>query len=306
MDSRHDSFYDSEDKRSSFGVRDIPSSPLSSVPGDFEFQEIPQDLQDIAMPDSSVVQDNPRLSPASSSAMMDTIRVASPDRMLHDSPTFVRRSERKRKAPARYLESAEADDIPHPVRPDTPERPIKQRKISKPKNTRKVRGKKEILANELPLFDEEIDEPASTIEQINTSRVVKIKVNPERLGQILDPAPLSPSAAVPSPELVPLTRTESETAAPSSGSMPPISTESELAGLELEALLPADQPTFDAAGYDLVALSLAITKKVPIEQKPHPRGHPEIWAESRHHLCESLSGLYASWQGSYYGKNGVA
>jgi hypothetical protein len=299
MDSRHDSFLDLEDKRSSFGFTDAPSSPLSSVPGDFESQEIPQDLQDIAMPDSSVSQDSSRLCSVSSGAVMDTIHVASPDRVLSDSPTFVRRSERKRKAPAWFLGTAETDVISQSERPATPERPAKQRR-TQPKTARKPRGKKATKAttaslshtDELPVSDEEVDEPVSTTQQTNTPRVVKIKVNPARLGQILGSAPPTPptsSTAVPSPEPMPL-----------------VSTESEPTELEPEVFLPANQPAFEAAGHDLVALSLAVTNKVPIEQKPESRGQPEIWAESRHHLCESLSGLYASWQGSYYGKNGVA
>jgi alkylated DNA repair dioxygenase AlkB len=309
MDSRHDSFLDLEDKRGSFGFTDAPSSPLSSVPEDFESQEVPQDLQDIAMPDSSVFQDSPRPSSVPSSALMDTIHVASPDRVLSESPTFVRRSERKRKAPAWFLSTTEADAASQSERPAAPERPVKQRR-TQPKKAGKPRGKKatEVTTaplshiNELPLSDEEVDEPISTTQQTNASRVVKIKVNPERLGQILGSAPPTPptsSTAIPSPEPMPPVSTESEP----TESEP---TESEPTKLEPEIPLAVDQPTFEAVEHDLVALSLAVTNKVPIEQKPEPRGQPEIWAESRHHLCESLSGLYASWQGSYYGKNGVA
>ncbi|KAG9716875.1 hypothetical protein KCU75_g23312, partial [Aureobasidium melanogenum] len=138
-----------------------------------------------------------------------------------------------------------------------------------------------------PVSGEEVEEPASTNQQIESLRVVKIKVNPERLGQILGSGPPTPSVAspsLPSPEPIPQTSPEPES----------------------EVLLPAPQSAVNVSEYDLVAISLAVTKKVPIDQKPDPHGQPEIWAENRHTLCESLTGLYASWQGSYYGKNGVA
>ncbi|CAD0082008.1 unnamed protein product [Aureobasidium vineae] len=293
MDSRHDSFYEFQDKRGSLSFTDPPSSPLSSVPGDLDYQQVPQDLQHIAMPDSSIEDRKSRLSSASSSAVLSTIHVASLNNTVHESPTFVRRSERKRKVPTRYLKSAGSDGVSLFETPATPERPAKQRKITQRRVTRNNRGKKTTKtanaslshANESYVSDEEVKEPVSAFKQVETSRVVKIKVNPERLGQILHPAPPTPSTATPSPE--PMLPTS------------PV--------FQAEILLPETQPpTFDAPNHDLISLSLAITKKVPIEQKPNPRGQPEIWAESRHHLCESLSGLYASWQGSYYGKNGVA
>jgi alkylated DNA repair dioxygenase AlkB len=292
MGSRHDSFHDSEDKTGSMGFMNTPSSPLSSVPGDFESQQVPRDLQDIVIPNNPVVQDSPMLSSGSSSAVVDTIRVISPNSAFYESSTFVRRSERKRKAPARYLRTAEADVISQSETFDTPERPVKQRKTTQPKKPRKPRATKATKAataspshtSDLPLSDEDVDEPLSTAPQTNTSRVVKIRVNAERLGQILGSTPPTPSAAVSSPETMPSTGAESEPA--------------------VSLLVP--ELAVAAVEHDFIALSLAVTKKVPIEQKPAPRGQPEIWAESRHHLCESLSGLYASWQGSYYGKNGVA
>ncbi|KAG9683324.1 hypothetical protein KCU95_g11688, partial [Aureobasidium melanogenum] len=289
MGSRHDSFLEFEDKRGSFDFANIPSSPLSSVPDDFELQPVPQDLQDIAMSDSSVIHSEPRLSSVPSSAVFDTIRVASPGRTLHESSTFVRRSERKRKAVARYSKTVETGNI---SRPETLERPAKQRRTSQPKKT--GNGHRKNLpaasmpsANESLVSGEKVKEPASTIGQIETSRVVKVKVNPERLGQILGSAPATPSPAspsLPSPEPIPQTVPECES----------------------EVLLPAAQSAVDTSEHDLVAISLAVTKKVPINQKPDPHGQPEIWAENRHTLCESLTGLYSSWQGSYYGKNGVA
>ncbi|KAH0095790.1 hypothetical protein KCU66_g16333, partial [Aureobasidium melanogenum] len=185
--------------------------------------------------------------------------------------------------------TAETGDV---LQPETPERPVKQRKTSQPRKTRNSRGKNLATAsisytNESPVSGEEVEEPASTNQQIESLRVVKIKVNPERLGQILGSGPPTPSVAspsLPSPEPIPQTSPEPES----------------------EVLLPAPQSAVNVSEYDLVAISLAVTKKVPIDQKPDPHGQPEIWAENRHTLCESLTGLYASWQGSYYGKNGVA
>ncbi|KAG9627067.1 hypothetical protein KCU64_g18467, partial [Aureobasidium melanogenum] len=289
MDTRHDSFYEFEDKRGSLGFADTPSSPLSSVPEDFDYQQVPRDLRNIAMPGSPVVHGKSRLSSVPSSDVAGTIRVVSPENSLYDSPTFVRRSERKRKAVARYSMTAETGDI---LQPETPERPVKQRKTSRPRKTRNSRGKNLATAsmsytNESPVSGEEVEEPASATQQIESSRVVKIKVNPERLGQILGSEPPTPSAAsssLPSPELIPQKSPEPES----------------------EVLLPESQPAVNASEHDLIAISLAATKKVPIDQKPDPHGQPEIWAENRHTLCESLTGLYASWQGSYYGKNGVA
>ncbi|KAG9590168.1 hypothetical protein KCU84_g7186, partial [Aureobasidium melanogenum] len=289
MDTRHDSFYEFEDKRGILGFADTPSSPLSPVPDDFDYRQAPQDLQNIAMPGSPVIHDNSRLSSAHSSTVAGTIRVASPENSLYESPTFVRRSERKRKAVARYSMTAETGDV---LQPETPERPVKQRKTSQPRKTRNSRGKNLATAsisytNESPVSGEEVEEPASTNQQIESLRVVKIKVNPERLGQILGSGPPTPSVAspsLPSPEPIPQTSPEPES----------------------EVLLPAPQSAVNVSEYDLVAISLAVTKKVPIDQKPDPHGQPEIWAENRHTLCESLTGLYASWQGSYYGKNGVA
>ncbi|KAH0077411.1 hypothetical protein KCU60_g17740, partial [Aureobasidium melanogenum] len=133
MDTRHDSFHEFEDKRGSLGFADAPSSPLSSVPEDFDYQQVPQDLQNIAMHGSPVIHNKSRLSSASSSAVTGTIRVGSPENSLYESPTFVRRSERKRKAVAQYSMTAEPGDV---LQPETPERPVKQRKTSQPKKTR--------------------------------------------------------------------------------------------------------------------------------------------------------------------------
>ncbi|KAG9616482.1 hypothetical protein KCV04_g15750, partial [Aureobasidium melanogenum] len=289
MDTRHDSFHEFEDKRGSLGFADAPSSPLSSVPEDFDYQQVPQDLQNIAMHGSPVIHNKSRLSSASSSAVTGTIRVGSPENSLYESPTFVRRSERKRKAVAQYSMTAEPGDV---LQPETPERPVKQRKTSQPKKTRNSRGKNLATAsmsytNESLVSGEEIEESASTTQQIESLRVVKIKVNPERLGQILGSGPPTPSAAspsLPSPDPIPQTSPEPES----------------------EVLPPASHSAVNVSEHDLVAISLAVTKKVPIDQKPDPHGQPEIWAKNRHTLCESLTGLYASWQGSYYGKNGVA
>lgn len=292
MASRHDSFYGFEDKRGYLGFTDTPSSPLSSVPEDLETQHVPHDFQDIAMPNISAVQDSSRLSSDSSNVAVDTICVISPNRGPSGSSTFVRRSNRKRKEPDRFSKTAEADGISQPETPGTPERPAKRGKTQF-KNIGNPRGKKATRPetasshiNEKPFSDEDIDEAVSVsvVQQMSTSRIVKIKLSPERLGQIVGAASSTSSVAVPSPE------PRSPTSAESSPDMS----------------LPAPQPVVDTAEHDLVAISLAVTKRVPIGQKPEPRGQPEIWAESRHHLCESLSGLYASWQGSYYGKNGVA
>ena len=290
MASRHDSFYDFEDKRGSLGFPDPPSSPLSSVPGDLETQEVPHDLKSIAMSNSFAVQDTSRLSSVSGNATMDTIRVVSPNSDLYDSSKFLRRSKRKHQAPDRYMKTAEADATYQPETPNTPDRPAKQQKTQSNK-IRKLRGKEATKIgtasshiNEQPLSDEDVDENMGVVQQMSTSRIVKIKVSPERLGQIVGAAPSTSSIAVPSPEPTSPTSADSD----------------------FDMSLPAPQPAVDTAEHDLVAISLAVTKRVPIGQKPEPRGQPEIWAESRHHLCESLSGLYASWQGSYYGKNGVA
>ncbi|KAG9730427.1 hypothetical protein KCU59_g12842, partial [Aureobasidium melanogenum] len=178
MDTRHDSFYEFEDKRGILGFADTPSSPLSPVPDDFDYRQAPQDLQNIAMPGSPVIHDNSRLSSAHSSTVAGTIRVASPENSLYESPTFVRRSERKRKAVARYSMTAETGDV---LQPETPERPVKQRKTSQPRKTRNSRGKNLATAsisytNESPVSGEEVEEPASTNQQIESLRVVKIKV----------------------------------------------------------------------------------------------------------------------------------
>ena len=285
MASRHDSFYGYEDKRGYLSFTDTPSSPLSSVPGDFETQEVPYDLQDIAVSNKSTAQDSSRLSSVPSDAAMDTICVVSSNNEPYEPPTFLRRSGRKRKATF----------ASQPETPDTPERPVKQiktqsKKVPKPRGrnaTRIVTASSRV--NESPLSGEDVAKPVSVVQQMSTSRIVKIKISPERLGQIVGAAPSTSSVAVTLPKPTSPTNAESE---------PDMS-------------LPAPQPALnaaelDAAEHDLAAISLAVTKKLPIGQKPEPRGQPEIWAESRHHLCESLSGLYASWQGSYYGKSGVA
>ncbi|THZ06751.1 hypothetical protein D6C95_02271 [Aureobasidium pullulans] len=331
MDSRHDSFVNFEDKDDgSPRYTGVPSSPLSSIPGDFESQSIPQYMGDLFMLENSMEEIGSPVTPVPDSAVADTVHVAPAEMAPVDFHSYVRRSDRKRKRPARYSQDPELSTISEPEVDEVPEvseRPTKQRKISQSKTVREARGRgKQTLdvaippepvetaqpgSDESPASSNEVEELMCLVEnQSKKSKIIKIKVDAERLGQILhsstmdtsvpDPSLPGPSASEPS-STIPATPASS-IPGPSAPVIPQEHTPPSSPTFEPNVVLPETQITFN----DLVALSVSLTKKVPIEQKPNPSGQPEIWADTRHHLCESLTGLYSSWQGSYYGKNGVA
>ncbi|KAI5208900.1 hypothetical protein AUEXF2481DRAFT_6368 [Aureobasidium subglaciale EXF-2481] len=309
MDPRNDSFLGSEYKLSSSGDREAPSSPLSSVPGDFDYQ---QEYVPVNPAPQFESQPESQPTPMLTNTVADTIVVALNDAEPYNAHTLVRRSIRKRKVPLRFQQSVDLEGSPEPEpepRPKPSELPVKRRKISPPKvskpkvsspeTTRKTRARvrqvQDIVEppnavllspepSDLQTSNDEFVDLMPIAQQVKESRIVKFRVDPERLGHILHVTAPSQSTNTSSPQSTPPTSPESEP----------------------EIMLPQTSPTSAADAHNLATLSVALTTRVPIDDKPLPRGQPDIWADTRHHLCESLSGLYASWQGSYYGKNGVA
>jgi hypothetical protein len=311
MDSRHDSFLEPEDKACPSSM-DVPSSPLSSVPEDLDYQQTFEESE-VVVPDDTLVD--------------PTI----------DTQDFVRRSGRKRKMPDRYLENIEDAA----VETEVPERPTKQQRVTQPRSVqpqtvqpkapRKTRGQgRQSLNNNTKLPTAPVEASSSSAEEAivpsenaeegvpssvsnKKSKMVTLRVDPERLGMILQPKITLSAFLGDAPTLVPEAGLASETESTPEAHITvkaPRAHETESTpeaqhiSVKAAPASRAEQP--DAPDPFLIALSKALTHKVPIAEKPLPRGEPEIWAENRWDLCESLCGLYAAWQGSYYGKDGVA
>lgn len=71
--------------------------------------------------------------------------------------------------------------------------------------------------------------------------------------------------------------------------------------LQQPQLVPIVGPPIDA---ELLRLSKDTMKKTRIDSKPAPRGRPEVWADNRQALCETLL-YYQSYQGACYINKGV-
>lgn len=64
------------------------------------------------------------------------------------------------------------------------------------------------------------------------------------------------------------------------------------------------QSTYREIPADLVALVRQLSIRVPLAQKPECKGSPQVWAEERQALCETLP-YYLSHQGACYMLNGI-
>lgn len=312
MDSRHDSFLESGGKDDFNGFMDIPSSPLSSLPPDFE-DEAPQELEGIATDDSSVEHSMASPSVASANSTFESVPADSEEVALFSPEVSLRRSGRKRKAPARLNENFETDDTSEP---EMLSRQTKQRKVSTSKPSHKGRGRGKDFSsidmspvsvdtvspahNASPESTRAEEESRSTFTSTPESRMFTIKVNPDKLVKIVHSAATPGSS---SEDALSTNQTVPAYFEPESFSQANLSF---FDTIGLGHISQSPQPSSETAEPDLVSLSIALTHKLPISQKPLPRGQPEIWADERWDLCESLRGLYNSRQGSYGGKEGVA